>query len=720
MGKKIIMFALMMLALFRLSYAQATATIGAVVASPTPYTLGQEVDFPLNVTNFNSIGAISLNIGYDPNVIAFVGISNIMIQVSSLSSGIFNSEVILNWYWTGGSYPTCNGQLCTLRFVYLGGACNLNFDPGCEITTVNGVYPNISFSDLIVSYTGSSISSSPSSGQMRLLAMSNPNVGESVFVNVMMTNLANIGAVSLNINYDNVKLTYAGHQNGILGNNIVVSSDGVQVHANWSAAPPNTQTFTTPEQIAFTLIFVYNGVGNANLSFGSGCEIEASLPNVNPVVLNPYLINGTVIGATDPSNTVTLSPATENKFNGETLTKTVAFSGFGSIVQALTLNLPYDIAKLTYINFVETGITGLVVSANPGTGILHIEYSNNIGVNINPVTIALNFQYNGGGTASVSFGSGSEIIVVPNTPAVVNYGSPATVSQNSSPLHVTIGNVSACYNSEADIPVTFSGNPLFIADAVTLNIGYDASKLTFISAPNIPGLVVGTSSNPQQVNLIWSIGSSINLNGQQLLLKFEYLGGGSTNLTFNPGTIISDNGTNVNATYYNGSVNQSNITGHLTYDNTASTPLVGVTVMLKLEGNEVASTVTDANGYYEFTVCQNGLYTFEFNCSIPWAGVGLDDVFAVYDHTVGYVYITDPLMLLAADVDISTGLGNIDIGDVFAIYDRITSINPEIIPSGWALPDWLFENVSVNITGSDVIQNIKGICSGDVNGSYPY
>ena len=83
MGKKIFLFVAAILVLNTISFSQtASATIGNV--DPSSYYVGEEIYVPINVTNFNNIGAITLFIGYDPNVVTFIATVNINSQVSGI------------------------------------------------------------------------------------------------------------------------------------------------------------------------------------------------------------------------------------------------------------------------------------------------------------------------------------------------------------------------------------------------------------------------------------------------------------------------------------------------------------------------------------------------------------------------------------------------------------------------------------------------------------
>ena len=70
MTKKFTILMTVMLLFGMASFSQ-TATIATVTASP-----GETVTVPLTVTDFTDIGAITLEIGFDPGVISFIGLQN--------------------------------------------------------------------------------------------------------------------------------------------------------------------------------------------------------------------------------------------------------------------------------------------------------------------------------------------------------------------------------------------------------------------------------------------------------------------------------------------------------------------------------------------------------------------------------------------------------------------------------------------------------------------
>jgi len=119
----------------------------------------------------------------------------------------------------------------------------------------------------------------------------------------------------------------------------------------------------------------------------------------------------------------------------------------------------------------------------------------------------------------------------------------------------------------------------------------------------------------------------------------------------------------------------------------------------------LASTITDANGYYEFLLVAPGDYMLDASTTKPWGGVDAIDAFVIY-YNGG---LLTGLYAVAADVDEN---GLIDAIDAFIVYLE----NPS--SSNWTAPEWIFENPIITVNVADVYQYIFGICSGDVDGSY--
>ncbi len=152
------------------------------------------------------------------------------------------------------------------------------------------------------------------------------------------------------------------------------------------------------------------------------------------------------------------------------------------------------------------------------------------------------------------------------------------------------------------------------------------------------------------------------------------------------------------------------LSGIVYYDNEEQTPLNGVTVFLKQAGATVMTTVTDANGHYSFADYLPGTYSLDFQCTKVWGGSNSTDALFVLRHFVNMGQLTG-IRFIAADINASNTLNSID---ALTIQKRFVGVL-----FSFPVGDWVFEKPVLNLNGnSPVIRNIKGLCSGDVNGSY--
>jgi hypothetical protein len=110
----------------------AIATLGNI-ASCT----GENVLVPLDVVDFNDVGAMTMYIGYDTNVAEFVSIQNINPGVpSSISYNATNGQINIAYSSPTGFYIS-GEKLFDLSFTFLGDSTALPFNPGTEIANSN-------------------------------------------------------------------------------------------------------------------------------------------------------------------------------------------------------------------------------------------------------------------------------------------------------------------------------------------------------------------------------------------------------------------------------------------------------------------------------------------------------------------------------------------------------------------------------------------------------
>ncbi len=117
--------------------AQITTTAGTVTSCPG------EIAVPINVTNCNNVGAISLMLNYPNTVLTYLGYQNLNAALTTgyLIVNSTGSKVIISWASTTPA-NIGSGTLMQLRFTAIPGTSSLNWDTGtpgnCEYSDVNG------------------------------------------------------------------------------------------------------------------------------------------------------------------------------------------------------------------------------------------------------------------------------------------------------------------------------------------------------------------------------------------------------------------------------------------------------------------------------------------------------------------------------------------------------------------------------------------------------
>lgn len=286
-------------------------------------------------------------------------------------------------------------------------------------------------------------------------------------------------------------------------------------------------------------------------------------------------------------------------------------------------------------------------------------------------------------------------------------------------LTATLPTQSAC-PGQVVVPLTVD-NFNSVA-AISLKIGYNPLVLTYTGYQNThPSLASGmllVNNQNNTVQMAWFSMTPASITADTLISFLFTAVSGISSLTFeqqNPGECqFSDlNNTVIPTQFVNGMITVgtcSNLSGVLSYKNNASTPLSNTPILLKQSGNLISQTTTTTNGSFLFENLANGSYTLEPVITKTWGGVNSGDALLVMKHFVN-VSPLNGLNLKAADVD---GSNYVNSGDALLIAKRFVNMI-----SSFTVGDWCAEKPSVTITGTgNVVQNIKALCYGDVDGSY--
>jgi hypothetical protein len=154
------------------------------------------------------------------------------------------------------------------------------------------------------------------------------------------------------------------------------------------------------------------------------------------------------------------------------------------------------------------------------------------------------------------------------------------------------------------------------------------------------------------------------------------------------------------------------IQGKVEYENSPLTDLNSVIVICKDNaGNLISKDTTNTTGDYSLN-STDGIFNLTVECPKPWGGVSLADVIRIRQH-LAFILTMTPLQVITSDVNESSSVA---LNDAILIRQKLA-----FIPTpNWTVPDWVFETATVTIApgGGVTTKNIKGLCSGDANGSY--
>lgn len=154
----------------------------------------------------------------------------------------------------------------------------------------------------------------------------------------------------------------------------------------------------------------------------------------------------------------------------------------------------------------------------------------------------------------------------------------------------------------------------------------------------------------------------------------------------------------------------SDLSGVLSYANTASTKLENAIIQLTKNGTWIAETLTNANGEYQFTDLQPGTYMLKAIVNQPGGGGNAVDALLIMKHFVGMTTLASP-WLEACDVDASSFVNATDGMEVMKRF--VGMIN------SFASGDWYSETPVITLSGGSAgVQNLKAVCFGDVDGSF--
>ena len=176
------------------------------------------------------------------------------------------------------------------------------------------------------------------------------------------------------------------------------------------------------------------------------------------------------------------------------------------------------------------------------------------------------------------------------------------------------------------------------------------------------------------------------------------------------------------------------ISGYAKYDNNPKTPLSGLSITLK-RGDTVVGTpyITGTTGYYQFQNLVNGTYKLDIKSAHPtgnwqtWSGVNNTDYLLALRHaTTGPLLPANPpVVRISGDVKLPKTPPEITTVDADAIRMAAKYGWGPVNKPYFDIPKWVFSGLnadnridSIVMTCGNLTRDIRGLCAGDVNGSY--
>ncbi|MEM9666391.1 MAG: cohesin domain-containing protein [Bacteroidota bacterium] len=372
--KKILSFLGALLLLWQpgLAFAQeVTVSIPTVNASA-----GETVSVPVNVENFDDVGAITLVIDYDPTSVEFLGTAN---EVTSGFNATVNGATLrVGWFDQTASQPINleSGKLLDLSFNVIDGTSPLTIDEGAsEIADSNADLIDVEFTSGQLGVVG---------GQISFSSVAAPAIGGTAGVTLEAEGLTGVGAISLLVFYDNSVLEYES-----LTDNSNLGLEASEV----SPGRINIGGFSTAgealEGIIATLNFSYKG-GSAGIGFLDSSEIA----DVSGDALNVTFVGGGVVESTGSATVVALDDLFE--MPGTMVSMPLSGQNLGT-VGSVSLEIQFNNAVLTYL--ADETDAGEFTINQTGPGTLRIGGFFTGGTDLDGDFLNLAFMYNGGSTA---------------------------------------------------------------------------------------------------------------------------------------------------------------------------------------------------------------------------------------------------------------------------------------------------------------------------------
>lgn len=421
---------------------------GAITNHPAPITYAPKktsvsngnITVPISVKNFSNVGAVTLKLIYNPNILSYqTFIPNAQLtslQVGTSSGGTGEQILTIQWYGSSSVTLADSAVLVSLNFSYFNISGNGNYSeltwsdngPSCEYTDALG---NVLYDSPTSDFYKNGLIASQLSPYTWIPNTSNAVSGNYISVPVLVNNFTNITGLKLTLKYNPSVLTLPQGNyvpNSTFGSTLTLTdnltADGYRtIVISWNGT---SKSLSNGSSIV-TMNFLYNSSTSLIRIASSGDSCNYKDANANYLWKAPvssYYQSGFVASHLAPVTKV----ATVTGAKNQTVTAPVTVTRFANI-GSISLILNYDPGMLTYQSATLVPAMGGTFSAtNSELGKLTLQWSGN-GYSLSDNSTLFNITFNCiGGTSilqwynsSCSYSEGSTALVLYDQPKSTYY-----------------------------------------------------------------------------------------------------------------------------------------------------------------------------------------------------------------------------------------------------------------------------------------------------------
>ncbi|MBN1300227.1 MAG: T9SS type A sorting domain-containing protein [Melioribacteraceae bacterium] len=290
-------------------------TIGNITASPNT-----RVTVPINVTDFNDIGSITLKIGFDTSKVTFVGIEN---AAATGFQALFSGNNLSIGWFSLSPLNLGNGKLLDLVFDYTESNVPVNFLSGTEITNSSNQILNTTLTSGVIT-EGEPLPLVPT-----LNLPADDSVGVSLTPTLGWAITANAVSYSVQLSADSNFVSTIIDQEGITAITLAVSSDLLNYNTKyfWRVKATNTMGSSNWSEVwSFRTL----------LEPLSAPILASPTNDAVGISINPTLIWNSVNGATSYNIQLSVSSEFSDLIINESQVTTIEYEVTGSLLSHST------------------------------------------------------------------------------------------------------------------------------------------------------------------------------------------------------------------------------------------------------------------------------------------------------------------------------------------------------------------------------------------------